>query len=82
MAIAEISKMSMVITYSHFYFPKINSVGLEKAVIPVRKNHKAAHRRLIYTDKHGLVDVPSNLSWIVRTKPPFSKPLLGVPNKE
>jgi hypothetical protein len=46
-------------------------------VVPVTRRHKAAHRRLIYTDDHGLIEVPSNPSWVVMTKPPFSRPLMG-----
>lgn len=56
---------------------QISSIEMEGAVVPVTKHHKAAHRRLIYTDNHGLIEVPSNLSWVVKTKPPFSQPLIG-----
>ena len=49
---------------------------MSEDVLPVLPSHKGARRRMIYTHEHGLVDVPSGLSWLFRTKPPFTKPLL------
>ena len=53
-------------------------MGLEDEVLPVTRNNKAAGRRLLYTQQNGLVDVPSDISWLFRTKPPFSRPLIGM----
>ena len=63
--------------YAIFYlFLQMSDLGLSEDVLPVLPSHKGARRRMIYTDEHGLVDVPSGLSWLFRTKPPFTKPLL------
>ena len=58
-------------------FLKASSLGLEDEVIPITRKHPAAGRRLIYTKEHGLLDAPMGLSWVFKTKPPFTKPLLG-----
>ena len=55
---------------------QISEVGLEEEVLPVLPSHKGASRRLIYTAHHGLLELPSSASWLYRTKPPFSRPLL------
>ena len=54
----------------------MSDIGLSEEVLPILPSHKGAKRRMIHTSKHGLVDVPSGLSWLFRTKPPFSQPLL------
>ena len=59
-----------------YLFLQISDLGLSEDVLPVFPSHKGARRRMIYTHEHGLVDVPSGLSWLFRTKPPFTKPLL------
>lgn len=51
---------------------QVEQLGLAPAVIPVN----TSHRRLIYTRDHGLVELPSGLSWLLFTKPPFTRPLL------
>jgi oxygen-dependent protoporphyrinogen oxidase len=54
----------------------VSEVGLAEDVLPVPPSHKGVSRRLIYTRDHGLVELPSSVSWLFRTKPPFSRPLL------
>ena len=54
----------------------MSDLGLSEDVLPVLPSHKGAKRRMIYTSKNGLVDVPSGVSWLFQTKPPFSRPLL------
>ena len=54
----------------------MSELGLESKILPVGRNHKAFNRRLIYTDQYKLVELPSNLSWLYKSKPPFSKPLM------
>ncbi len=51
-------------------------IGFQDSIIPVLKTNKAAMRRLIHTDKHGLVELPSDASWLFNAKPPFTKPLI------
>lgn len=58
------------------YLTQVSEVGLASDVLPVPPSHKGVSRRLIYTTDHGLVELPSSLSWLFRTKPPFSRPLL------
>nr|QIA61821.1 protoporphyrinogen oxidase [Halichondria panicea]QIZ30884.1 protoporphyrinogen oxidase [Halichondria panicea] len=60
----------------------VSAIGLENEVLPVRSSSKAAQKRLIYTNRTGPVQLPSGPSWLFRTKPPFSKPLLGVVLRE
>lgn len=60
----------------------MDHLGLANEVVPVPPTHKGAKRRLIYTNKDGLVEVPSGLSWLFRTKPPFTRPLLPAVLKE
>ncbi|XP_011405872.1 PREDICTED: protoporphyrinogen oxidase-like [Amphimedon queenslandica] len=60
----------------------MSELGLESKVIPIKRGHKAAQRRLIYTNRHKLVELPSNVSWLFKTKPPFTKPLLAAVAKE
>ena len=55
----------------------MSELGLESEVIPINRGHKAAQRRLIYTDQYKLVELPSSISWLFKKKPPFSKPLLS-----
>ena len=55
---------------------QVSEVGLAGEVLPVPPSHKGASRRLIYTVDHGLVELPSSVSWLFRAKPPFSRPLL------
>ncbi len=55
---------------------QISDLGLSDDVIPVPLTHKGAKRRLIYTNDHGLLEVPSGPSWLFRRKPPFTKPLI------
>lgn len=54
----------------------MSELGLESKILPVGRKHKAFNRRLIYTDQYKLVELPSNLSWLYKSKPPFSKPLM------
>lgn len=60
----------------------LSELGLESSVLPVTSSHPAAKRRFIYLNNSGLVLLPHNLSWLFRTKVPFSGPLLGVLLKE
>ena len=54
----------------------MSELGLESMVIPIGPNHKAANRRLIYTNQYNLVDLPSSLSGLLRPSPPFTSRLL------
>lgn len=56
---------------------QISSVGLEKELLHVTAGHVRAQKRLIYTQSNGLVEAPSGFSWVLKTKQPFTKPLLG-----
>lgn len=55
---------------------QVSEVGLGEEVLAVPPSHKGVSRRLIFTSAHGLVELPSSLSWLFRTRPPFSGPLL------
>jgi oxygen-dependent protoporphyrinogen oxidase len=55
---------------------QVSEVGLGGEVLAVPTSHKGVSRRLIYTSAHGLVELPSSLSWLFRTRLPFSGPLL------
>ena len=43
---------------------------------------KAAKKRYIWTDDHGLVSVPSSLGEALKTAPPFTNPLYKAALKE
>ena len=60
----------------HVFF-QISSVGLEKELLHVTAGHVSAQKRFIYTQSDGLVEAPSGFSWVLKTKRPFTKPLLG-----
>jgi oxygen-dependent protoporphyrinogen oxidase len=60
----------------------LQELGLESQIIPICRGHKAAQRRLIHTDQFDLVEIPSNLSWLYKRKPPFTRPLLPSLAKE
>ena len=62
--------------YISLIIMQIDHLGLANEVVPVLPSHKGAQRRLIYTNKDGLLEVPSSLSWLFRAKPPFTRPLL------
>ena len=53
----------------------MSELGLDSKIIPIGPNHKAANRRLIYTERHGLVDLPSSLWGILRPQSPFTSQL-------
>ena len=57
---------------------QLANVGLEKELLHVTAGHVAAQKRFIYTNKDGLIEAPSGFSWVFTTKPPFTKPLLGM----
>lgn len=50
----------------------MEQLGLSDSILPVSHSHT----RLIFTNQHGLVELPSGLSWLLRAKKPFSQPLL------
>lgn len=52
----------------------IEEIGLGDQVYPIYSNHVAARNRMIYA-KGKLNMLPSDLSGVVRTVPPFTKPL-------
>ena len=56
----------------------MENLGLASSVIPVTRSHS----RLIYTNQHGLVELPSGPSWLLLAKKPFSQPLLPCLVKE
>ncbi len=60
----------------------MSELGLDSKIIPIGPNHKAANRRLIYTDRHGLVDLPSSIWDILRPRPPFTSQLTSSIVKE
>lgn len=51
---------------------QVDQLGLGSSVIPVVKSHS----RLIFTNQHGLLELPSGPSWLLRAKEPFTHPLL------
>ena len=55
---------------------QVSEVGLAGEVLAVPPSHKGVSRRFIFTAAHGLVELPSSLSWLFRSRPPFSQPLL------
>ena len=59
-------------------FFQADQLGLGPSVIPVRRSHS----RLIFTNQHGLLELPSGPSWLLRAKDPFTRPLLPSLMKE
>ena len=55
---------------------QVSSVGLANQVIP--RTSKDPLKKFIYTQRDGLVESPSSVSWLYRIKPPFSRPLVGM----
>ena len=49
---------------------QVSELGLSEEVLPVLPGHRGAARRLIHTDRWGLVDVPSGPSWLLRSAVP------------
>lgn len=60
----------------------MSDLGLESKVIPIGPDHKAANRRLIYTEQYGLVDLPSSVWGVLRPSPPFTSQLTASILKE
>ena len=52
----------------------IEVLGLKKHIIPIKSNHIAATRRMIYA-KNQLCLLPSDIKGALKTIPPFTKPL-------
>ena len=48
-------------------------LGLSDSILSVSHSHT---RLIIFTNQHGLVELPSGLSWLLQAKKPFSQPLL------
>ena len=63
-------------------FLQMSDLGLDSQIIPIKRGHKAAQRRFIYTNKYKLVELPSSILWLLTTKPPFTKPLLSALARE
>ncbi|KAJ8384459.1 hypothetical protein AAFF_G00204800 [Aldrovandia affinis] len=53
----------------------VSELGLEKEVLPVTYDHVASKNRFLYVGGQ-LHKMPSSLSGVVRTVPPFSRPLI------
>ena len=71
-----------IIKKCNYVCVQMYDLGLESQVLPIGPNHKAANRRLIYTDKHGLVELPSSIWGILRPRPPFTSQLTAAILKE
>ncbi|KAG8432029.1 hypothetical protein GDO86_020157 [Hymenochirus boettgeri] len=52
----------------------VSELGLEKDILPVPRSHPAAKDRYLYVNK-SLHKLPSSLGGVLRTVPPFTKPL-------
>ena len=65
-----------------FTLDMVSRLGLDSEVLAVLPSNKAAGRRFIYTEKHGMVELPSGPSWLIKTKPPFTRPLLSAVIRE
>lgn len=52
----------------------IEALGLSKKIVPIRSNHPAAKNRMIYAKKQ-LCLLPNDVKGILKTIPPFTKPL-------
>lgn len=52
----------------------IENLGLSELVVPITANHAAAKNRMIFVDNQ-LCMLPSSISGLFKTLPPFSKPL-------
>ncbi|XP_028836093.1 protoporphyrinogen oxidase [Denticeps clupeoides] len=53
----------------------VSELGLESEILPVSNNHVASKNRFLYV-KGQLHKMPSGLGGVVRTVPPFSRPIL------
>ncbi|XP_076010052.1 protoporphyrinogen oxidase [Genypterus blacodes] len=53
----------------------VDDLGLEKDIIPVSYSHVASKNRYLYV-KGSLHRMPSGIGGVLRTNPPFSRPLL------
>ncbi|CAH2327262.1 protoporphyrinogen oxidase [Pelobates cultripes] len=52
----------------------VSELGLEKKILPVLRNHPASKNRYLYVNK-TLHKLPSSIGGVLRTIPPFTKPL-------
>ncbi|KAM4690760.1 protoporphyrinogen oxidase isoform 1-T2 [Rhinophrynus dorsalis] len=52
----------------------VSELGLEKDLLPVLRNHPSAKNRFLYVNK-SLHKLPSSLGGVLRTIPPFTRPL-------
>ncbi|XP_030044181.1 protoporphyrinogen oxidase isoform X2 [Microcaecilia unicolor] len=53
----------------------VSELGLEDEILPVPGDHSASKNRYLYVNK-ALHKLPSSISGVLRTIPPFSKPLI------
>nr|CAD7205172.1 unnamed protein product [Timema douglasi] len=54
----------------------VEELGLSDKILPIKRTHPAATNRMIYVNKE-LHLLPSSLTSLLVTKPPFSKPLIS-----
>ncbi|XP_036890904.1 protoporphyrinogen oxidase isoform X4 [Sturnira hondurensis] len=71
---------TLLLSFPYFLlFPRtrgeqVSELGLDSEVLPVRGDHPAARNRFLYVGG-ALHALPSGLRGLLRTSPPFSKPL-------